>query len=672
MTQNQSNSSLYLLFSVLGLFILFRLIGADLFDYNWSFVHWRVQPLWYPIVWSLSAIVIGFILYRYSNKIGDCFSSPAKVAMGMGILLVIMIVFGFDSVVSSYGNRRIGQIVQADVIIYRWFEMGSIGLVACLYRFAQNFFSSDYTSGLIAWKVFSYGCTVLTMIGSALLVKQLTIDKTRRFLYFLVLFFGCQTPVYFGFVGVETIIPVFVIWLTLFALNAIENHSFMNLLGVWATVVIGIAMHASLAFLVPAALFVTVVMLFKRINIAVPILLGMGSYALMIWLAYQWADSSLEYKTMFLFSDGKLPHSDYGLFDARRIGDFVQFLVLIAPLTAAVKWSLPKQALKIISSRSFWVIWLMSIGGITWIFITDPRQSIVLELPRLAAYFAPFSIYAVLLIRSARESIGGFKFYLPVVATAAIFVPLTFLPSYTSVTQSELLVDDYMEDYDDYYHDACVSYRDAYFVRGEYSEADRWERRMVVKSDDYLNIRGSADLGFQKQYSDAIRVLNQMRVANPYWADPRAQIASMQMQVGRFKMAKPHIDTCLMLEPYNKNHHVHLYAYYRGTRNLPATIKAIERALELFPNDLDIRSDEMLIHFGLGHIDIADSLATELYSVSDTLPFPYYVQGMIAVRANNRQRAIINFEKFVELAPDEVEAPMIQARIDSLKALESQ
>lgn len=669
MTENQSRVSVYLLSAGLGVFLIGRLFGADLFDNNWSFVHWRLQPLWYPIVWAVLAGSVGLVLYRYSEKIGNYFSSPAKVALGMGVVLTLLILFGFDSVVAGYGNRRMGQIVQADRIIYRWFEMGSVGLVACFYRFCQNIFSSDYTAGLIAWKLFSYGCTIVTMLGSVIMAGRLTVDKARRVLYFIILFFGSQTPVYFGFVGVETVVPAFSIWFALFAMSAVQDRSFTNLIAVWVTVAIGVAMHASLAFLIPAALFVTIVTLFKKINLVLPIGLALSGYAVLIWLAYQWAGSSLEYQTMFLFVEGKLPHADYGLFDSRRIGDLVQLLFLAAPLVVTVKCSLLGQIKKIFPNRSILMVWLMALGGLTWIFISDPRQSIVLELPRLVAYFAPFSIFIVLAARKARETIGGLKLYLSIIATAAIFIPMTFLPSYTSIAGSELIVDNYMEEQDAYYHDACVAYRDAYFVRGEYTEADRWERLMVVKSDEYLNIRGSADLAHQEQFSDAIRVLHQMIVANPYWAEPRVQLASIQMKVGRYQMAKPHIDTCLMLEPYNKNHHIHRYVYYRSIRNLPAALNAIERALELFPSDLDIQSDEMLLHYGMGHHQIADSLATELYHSSDTLPFPYYVRGMMAAKTNDRSRAIVNFEKFIELAPDEVETPMIQLRVDSLKAI---
>lgn len=671
MTENRSKVSLSILSAGLALFLISRLVGADLFDYNWSFVHWQLQPLWYPIVWAFLAGGMGWVLYRYAERIGEFFSSPVRVAAGLTALLAVLILLGFDSVVAGYGNHRIRQIVQADAIIYRWFELGSISLVACLYRFAQNIFSNDYTAGLIAWKLFSYGGTILTMIGSALMAQQLTADKARRLLYFIILFFGSQTPVYFGFVGVETVVPAFSIWFALFAMRAIDKRSYSNLVWVWLTVTFGIVMHVTLAFLIPAALFVTLVTLFKRINLIVPTLLGLSGYALMICLAYQWAGSSLEYQTMFLFVKGKLPHSDYGLFDSRRISDLAQLLFLAAPLVLAVKWSLLGQIRKVLPDRSLLFVWLMALGGMTWVFIIDPRQSIVLELPRLVAYFAPFSIFTLLLVKLTREKIGGIKLYLPIVATAAIFIPMIFLPSYTSVAQSELIVDDFMEEQDAYYHDACVAYRDAYFVRGEYAESDRWERRMVVKSDEYLNIRGAAGLANQEHYSDAIRVLHQMIVANPYWTSPRVQLASMQMQVGRFKMAKPQIDTCLMLEPYNKKHHIHLYAYYRSIRNLPAALNAIERALELFPSDLDIQSDEMLLHYGMGHKDIADSLATELYHVSDTLPFPYYVKGMISARSNDRQRAIVNFEKFVELAPNEPEAPMIKQRLDSLKAIQA-
>lgn len=669
MTQKQSSYSIVILISVLVLFVAGRFVGSLLFDYDWSFAYWQFESIWFPIGWFVLAGGLGFVLIRFQDKIGEYFASRTRVILGLLLLLVILILTGYDSVVMGFGNRRIGQIVQADRVIYRWFELGSIGVVSLLYKLTLSIFSNKYMAGLVAWKTFSYACTFFTMAGSALLVRRVTIDKTRRVFYFILLFFGSQTPIYFGFVGIEAMIPLFSIWFALYAMNAVDNGSYFSLIMSWLTVLVGVLMHASLAFLIPAALFVTTVTIFRRAKMTVPITFGLIGYAILIWLAYMWANSSLEYKTLFLFLNGKLPHSDYGLFDERHLYDMIQLLCLVAPLTLAIKWSLLTKVKQVFSNRMIMMSWMMGLGGLTWLFISDPRQSIVLELPRMVAYLAPFSLFGLLLLRLGRDSIKGIRYYLPIAATAAIFIPLTFVPSYTSIKRTEAVTDHYMDDFNNYYHDACVAYRDAYFVRAEYPEADRWERRMTVKSEEYLNKRGSAGLAHQNDYSDALRVMYQMAAANPYWADPRAQIASMQMQAGRFQMAKPYIDTCLMMEPYNKNHYVQLYAYYRSIRNLPAALKTIHRALELFPHDSDIRSDEMLINYGMQNYQVADSLATELYYVSDTLPFPYLVRGLIAAKENDRPRAINNFEKFIQLAPYEPETPMIQNRLDSLKAI---
>lgn len=668
MTQKQSSYGLVVLISVLVLFVAGRLIGSLLFDYNWSFVQWDLQPIYFPIAWFVLAFGLGYALIRFQDKIGDYFASRTRVLLGLCLVLVLLILTGYDSVIAGFGNRRLGQIVQADRIIYRWYEMGTIGVVSLLYKVALSLFDNKYTAGLVAWKTFSYACTFLTMIGSALLVKRITIDKTRRVFYFILLFFGSQTPIYFGFVGIEAIVPAFTIWFALFAMNAVDNGSYLSLLLTWLAVLGGVVMHASMAFLIPAALFVTTVTIFRRVKMLVPILFGLIGYVVLVWLAYLWAGSTLEYKGLFLFLKGKLPHSDYGLFDARHLYDMIQLLCLVAPLTLAIKWSLLGQTKRVFSNRMIMLSWLMGLGGLTWLFISDPRQSIVLELPRLVAYLAPFSLFSLLLLRMGRERIKQLKLYLPIAATAAIFVPLTFLPSYTSIERSEPITENYMNVFENYYHATCVAYRDAYFVRKEYKEADRWEQRMVVKSDEYLNLSGSAGLAKKDDLADALRVMYQMAVAYPYWADPRAQISTMQMRAGRFQMAKPYIDTCLMMEPYNRIHYINLYAYYRSIRNLPAALNTIHRALELFPHDNDIRSDEMLIEYGMGRYQVADSLATELYYVSDTLPFPYLVRGLVAIKEYDRTRAINNFEKFIELAPHDQETPRAQQRLDSLKA----
>ena len=48
-------------------------------------------------------------------------------------------------------------------------------------------------------------------------------------------------------------------------------------------------------------------------------------------------------------------------------------------------------------------------------------------------------------------------------------------------------------------------------------------------------------------------------------------------------------------------------------------------------------------------------------------PISYYINGVIADSEKNYEEAVKNYEKFLNLAPNDADAPIIQKRTDSLK-----
>jgi tetratricopeptide (TPR) repeat protein len=156
---------------------------------------------------------------------------------------------------------------------------------------------------------------------------------------------------------------------------------------------------------------------------------------------------------------------------------------------------------------------------------------------------------------------------------------------------------------------------------------------------------------------------------NRYWVDPRLLEATFQMHLGRYRLAKPEIDTCLMLAPYRQESHVNLYGYYRDTRDFTRALQAAERAAELFPGSPEIIRDLMILYFTTDKHAVADSLASVLMDLAPEFPQPYLIKGLKAEALKNPADAVDNYEQFLQLAPRSAEAADVRRRLDSLRTL---
>jgi len=301
---------------------------------------------------------------------------------------------------------------------------------------------------------------------------------------------------------------------------------------------------------------------------------------------------------------------------------------------------------------------------VTVVLILDPVYNIVLDYPRLTAYLFPISLALAVLV--TRQKNQGHNRLLAVLATVCLMLPLSYLPNYVRIAKADPYVTDYLEKHDSFYLDGCLAFRDAYFYRKELDEANAWEWKLPSKSPDYLNLEGVKALATQGEEVEALRTLYKIIAKNPYWSEARAVFVSIQMKPGRYALAKPQIDTCLMLEPYRKEYLMNLYRYYRDIRSYPQALMSIKKVLKIFPGDYELKTDLMIVYYRSGAPQTADSLADVLLAADSTLPYPYLIKGLIAERRNERQAAISLIKKFIALAPNEPDTPAIQERLNEL------
>jgi tetratricopeptide (TPR) repeat protein len=657
---------------VVLVWILGHIFGPALFNNNWSFTQWKYVSIGYVLAWVVLFALATVVALRYTERPGKLASQRSTAVGAVIVIFIVFFIFRFDSILYGGGNLRVGQIANVAKVVFRWYEVGAIAIAAILHDVLKLFFHNDDTAALITWRLFAFASTAVALIGSVQIVRLLAADKVRRAWLFLIIVFGPQVIVYFGFVGIQPAIAAFIVWFAYFALRLDRRYTGYNVLGLWAVAVAGTIFHYTLGFLLPAAVYATLAGVSRKRSGAVAAgLLSVGVLAFLLYLLYSHASESFLFAHNLLFPEGRRPFSDYSLWSPRRIGDIFQFVFLVAPLLIVMK-------LLAYTSRNWakdrggaMTLWWMALGGTVVFLVLNPYNSIVLDLPRLVVYFTPVAILSALLLSRLDAAESAAPKLTAVVAVAMVFIPLAYLPVYLSIAKAETYTTAYFDKHDAYYRIGGMALRDAYFARGEIQKSDDWDSDLQVKSPDVLNLRGCRQLVGRGESYKAITVLNRVVARNPYWTPPRDLLAIAYMKVGRYEEAKPHIDTCLMLDPQIKTHQMNRYIYYRSIGKLKEALRYAREAEEFLPDDSDIVTDEMILSLRTGDTTAALSLAEKLLSEAGDRAYPYYVRGQVSQMRGNLDQALAGYRKFLQYAdPNNPDVSRVTELVQELSAAE--
>ncbi len=650
----------------LGLFIAGRFLGMGPLASAWSFAHWSVLPVWIIGFWLAAVVLIYWLL----TKVAETETPGARwfPLIALPVLLVLFYLLRFDSFAFGGGNLRVADIGQTTKTILRWFEFLAVGGVALLYKMLRNADIPTMEAATSAWAIRSFLAGVVASMASLTLGFLLADRLVKRIMLALISLFGGHTLMFLGYTGVEQVIPPLVIWFAVASVFYSQKPSIQRLAICWGIAIASLAVLFSLVILLPAALALTAhYFLRKSRRSLLPMVIGVVALSMIVMMLYSRAGQTLELASLLLFPASKKPFLDYGLFSVRHLVDWLQLLFLGAPFIPVVKYL----GWKHLRSRSIdpavTALIMVTLGGLAASFIFDPVHSILLDAPRLMAYLTPIgALLAILLAILVKENTEPSKL-LPITAVSSIAVFLAIVPVYHSIALADRYALPYLDRHGEYYISASFSFRDAYFQKKEFDNARRWESSLPAKSPDYFLLRGSDNLRMNGNYAAAAEEQFKIVTKFPFWTEPRAMLAVNQMSLGRYQLAKAHIDTCLMLEPFKRTHHVNLYSYYRDVQDWPNAVRAVAIAENISPGDIDIRTDRMIILYRANDLVAAEVMADELLERDSLLPFPYLIKGFLADRGRNNAMAIQLYEKFLELAPKEPESPKIQERVNALK-----
>jgi tetratricopeptide (TPR) repeat protein len=710
--------ALYLALAILVVFVASRFLGGYLFDNNWSFIHLAYLPFWYSVVWLVLLGGLTLLLISRGAAIAGFFSNRLRVLLGAAAVLIIAIVFQHDSFLLGGGNLRVAQIAQVPKIILRWYEFGSTMLVSWGYGLFSRFDMPPNMAAVVSWRLTAHIATAAALIGCVKLASELTRDTVRRLFLFVVMFVGPQTILYFGFVGVEPVVPAVSCWVAWAAVRLTRSGRVRDLATVWVLALLGVFLHIWLIYLFPAVVFLTLRhFVGGKKRLSTPVLLcGPLACVVLFVLIYLRGGTDFEFSRSLLFWNVKPPWGDYGLLSLRHIGDVVQIFLLTVPVIVVTKYLWLRRLSSLRIDTNLVTFSLMALAGGGVLVIMDPVNSIVFDLPRMVGCLTPMSLLLGLLLAEAPLESPTGRRLLGVTAALVLMAPMSYLPVLLKINHTESYAVEYFDRHDLHYLRAGLAFRDAYFYRRHFDErkevirvpgyeqisreqlrssgvsavagsdtlgryldtlgldttnlerSNKWEWAMKTISVDYLNLSGANDLMTAGQLTEALPILYRMKAQRPYWAEARATLAGLLVQLGRLPQARVEIDTCLMLQPYSRPHHVNNYICYRDSKQFYEALKAVKRASALFPGDNEILTDLMIIHYRSGNGYEADTMATLLLAADSTLPYSYLIKGFLEDSRDEFGAARRYYERFIALAPDQPETERIKKRLEDLTA----
>ncbi len=660
------DKSVQLTLLIFALFVAAHLLGIGPLDSVWSLSHWSATPVVGIIIWAITTAIFGFLIIRLAAK---KITSPAWLHwLIVPVFVAVAVLLRFDSFVYGGGNLRIAEFTDSSRIIYRWFELGSIAVAGKLFHSLRAMEVPTREAAVNGWMIWSLVMATVSAIGAVKLSSLLTQSMVKRCFLALLVLFGGHSLVLFGYTGVEASIPTAVIWFAVAAAGYSIRRS-LGWLGLcWGIAAVGLLFHVSLLMLLPGCVYLTAQHFGGKKQTRVPWFAALFTLVALVIGVYVQAAKSLELRSVILLFESKRPFADYGIFSPRHLLDWLQLVLLGAPTMIVAGYLYVTRAISRERMPMVGAMAVTAISGLVAMLILDPYHSVVLDTPRLLSYLAPVGVVLAMLLSDKQKDAPANDNALPYLAVTSLSLLLAILPVYHSIAAADKYALPYLDKHNVYHPTATMSFRDAYFHRKQIDEARNWEDNLVVKSTDYFLLRGTVILRENGSYAAAAEEQTKIVTKFPYWAEPRAALAVNLMTLGQYVAAKPHIDTCLMLKPYEKRHLMNLYSYSRDIQDWPNAVQQVARAEELFPGDVDIRTDRMLIFYRANDFVAAQVMADELLAQDSLLPFPYLVKGLLEDRNRNVAKAIPMYEKFVKLAPKEPETPKIQQRLDSLKA----
>lgn len=160
-----------------------------------------------------------------------------------------------------------------------------------------------------------------------------------------------------------------------------------------------------------------------------------------------------------------------------------------------------------------------------------------------------------------------------------------------------------------------------------------------------------------KDYAKAVQYVEAAKKEFPNDKEILMADVNIYYKYGDYKAAKEKLNNVLTIYPDTKKAYDMLYhIQYNIEKNPAAAIKTLDKAREIFPNDVEFTKKQVNIYFETGQLDAAEEKFRKLIELNPTEAKHYYNLSLILYNKGEYQKSVELASKAIEYNPNFIEA----------------
>ena len=639
----------------------------------WGINHLLFLPLWARIGYAVGGgVLLSFFLPSlrkiyttiYGRLADSVFKGQAPIRWAIIALASVALFWLLKPSVFFLGDSySVAANIGNDIpVIYKWSEIGAIFTAGTL---AHLFPHSSFETGRLVYAIISVmagGFSVYLMFALANLLGES--NRQRLFIWSVMVLAGWMV-LFFGYTENYPILWPFFLAFVYTSVKYLKGKG--RLIGPVLFLMLSLVMHLQVLFFLASFLIILFARgkgarFYYQNKAAVwgGILIIAGAA---IFSAIKIFTNSLEFQLSLipLFTP-RPPVFDYRLFSLAHAMDIANQLLLISPLLPvliAAAWMGWKSLL---ASKIDYFFGLLTIGGIAFLFIIDPKLGMGRDWDLFAlAFLAPTIWMLARAVDRIPESWYG------MISVSALILVLPFTITQLK-TQPALDNYTYLLGLDiSRARTGLILLMDYYRDNNRAASADSLDLVLKRSFPEYTLVPMAYSYMEAGNVREASRIADSLSKINPYSNEVLNLRGNLYLSTGQYDKAISDFKIAAALGRYDAKMLAALASAYNFERNFAKALDILRDAQKRNPDSFDVNETFATSYFGMGGYDSALAYSQKCIQLDANAANAYMMAGFCAYRMRRNDLARQYLETFLDKDPQSALRDHVEKTLSSLR-----
>ena len=649
----------------------------------WGFNFLLFMPVHYTVVYVIltaAAIILPFIkktesisesiINGYSSVFCESSNRYYYRLAFTAVCTALFILFLADTHFLGDGYAVIANLATETGSFIKWSEMGVTHLLLSLQSMVGQ--KSD-DAALAAFRMVSVFSGIFSVWIFFLISKEISEDKTKRFLTFLMLLMSGALLLFFGYAENYPLLWVAFPGFAYFGLRYINRDKW--LIGPIIFLALGMFTHMQSVQMIPA--FILLVFckgmprrLYDRFKIPFWILVGIIiAYLLMSFHHKYTTDLYIEDIFLPMF-DGKPSDPGYLVFSLPHLADIFSQLLLLSPLVYLVLIISIKRLPRLFKRADTIFLLLLTLTGLGFMWVIDPKLGMPRDWDLLSLSAFGLTLVAVHLLGKRQ-----------IMALKRLAIPLIIYAVCASVPYLCMnLTADSAIKYVKYFIDldvqkslpATVVLR-TYYKNQEYQPAvdsldalynKRYQNKIKIRQA--INAMHSGDIETARRLAATVKPLR-------YFANYHDMLSNLYRHAGDQDRALQEYGKVISLQRYNSNVWLNRARTYISRRKFDLALYDLKQAYHLHNNSLNVFDGFATIHLYQKNWDSTVYYSEKMLAIDSVSYSAHYFMAVSYQYLGNTSKYIEHKDKYIQYGKiDQVYGKRLESMGIDLDTMKSQ